>query len=626
MKKIIILLYLSLVMDTCLGGDAQKAFDEGANLARQVKGKTADVVRDLKPETLPLYKTNPDEGKYYKDETQITDDLAKDAGIAKATSEVGRAVEKSHGLRPQYDVDKTLPEMQRSKFIIDNSGNIAHGKDSAYVKCEDGKTKKCETTYTTETCYETTQVEDAKCTKDLNVKVQTKTLERDLDVALQVVIDGIEYKRERKGYPQIAIDLKTGEAHCNYNNCKVTVNQPLRDFPCNNLQAKYLGYQPFTRVRNTHVERLGMPNCDNGLKLNFVLNLDWYSTDTIYAAFTIPAKLSFHFSANDYVITDVWDNHCGDFANRMQQKMCVFKSEDCSCGAQTRVIDGISITRDCWQKTDYYTCSKGTTDNHCAPLREKKCDQIYSKCSQMLGDICLVYEQTYRCPTARCEDLGIACGGDTFCLSGDCTDHSYQKSQDFAKNIAALSALAEAQKDRQGTGENFTIFSGKAEKCAEKDPVSFIDCCSDSGWGKDAGLAKCEADEKTLAEHKEKKLTIEVGEYCSQYVLGTKICWLYKKSYCLFSSKLARIVQQFGRRDQLGIGFGDPEEPDCRGLTPNELQKIDFSKIDFSDFAEDLKNKTKEPDRKETEDKLKEKAKTKEAEYEKKCREHPGQC
>ncbi|NBX70233.1 MAG: hypothetical protein EBR01_14930 [Proteobacteria bacterium] len=36
---------------------------------------------------------------------------------------------------------------------------------------------------------------------------------------------------------------------------------------------------------------------------------------------------------------------------------------------------------------------------------------------------------------------------------------------------------------------------------------------------------------------------------------------------CRFGTKLARLINSQGRA-QLGLGWGDVEGPDCRGLTP----------------------------------------------------------
>ena len=87
---------------------------------------------------------------------------------------------------------------------------------------------------------------------------------------------------------------------------------------------------------------------------------------------------------------------------------------------------------------------------------------------------------------------------------------------------------------------------------------------------------------------------MKVGSYCSKKVLG--VCLQQKEGYCVFDSKLARIVQEQGRRDQLGISFGSGESPDCRGIKVAELQGIKFDHIDFSDFYDDLNSNIKLPD------------------------------
>ncbi|EJD2201786.1 conjugal transfer protein TraN [Escherichia coli] len=57
-----------------------------------------------------------------------------------------------------------------------------------------------------------------------------------------------------------------------------------------------------------------------------------------------------------------------------------------------------------------------------------------------------------------------------------------------------------------------------------------------------------------------------------------------------------RIVQQQGRNGQLRISFGSAKHPDCRGITVDELQKIQFDRLDFTNFYEDLMNNQKIPD------------------------------
>ncbi|WP_192811942.1 conjugal transfer protein TraN, partial [Vibrio harveyi] len=69
----------------------------------------------------------------------------------------------------------------------------------------------------------------------------------------------------------------------------------------------------------------------------------------------------------------------------------------------------------------------------------------------------------------------------------------------------------------------------------------FSNCCKDSGWGQALG-AKCSEEEKALRKAKAKGLTLYVGQYCAKKVLG--VCTRKKKSYCVYDSKLAKIIQE----------------------------------------------------------------------------------
>lgn len=87
---------------------------------------------------------------------------------------------------------------------------------------------------------------------------------------------------------------------------------------------------------------------------------------------------------------------------------------------------------------------------------------------------------------------------------------------------------------------------------------------------------------------------IEVGEFCKKEVkfIG---CVQKAKSFCCFNSKLARIIQEQGRPQLTTInGFGTPTEPNCRGFTPEEFQRIDFSRIDLTEYVEELQKNTQE--------------------------------
>jgi len=96
---------------------------------------------------------------------------------------------------------------------------------------------------------------------------------------------------------------------------------------------------------------------------------------------------------------------------------------------------------------------------------------------------------------------------------------------------------------------------------------------------------ECDQAENTLGMRRGQNLCTHVGSYCSSKVLGS--CVTKKEVHCCFNSRLARIINEQGRA-QLGRGYGDPLAPDCSGLTVAELQGLDFSKMDLSEFYAEI--------------------------------------
>lgn len=153
--------------------------------------------------------------------------------------------------------------------------------------------------------------------------------------------------------------------------------------------------------------------------------------------------------------------------------------------------------------------------------------------------------------------------------------------------------------DGSCTGQ-IRLFNGKDKRCRSWDILFGLmggGCCQKEKSGGSLGsvfASQCTDDEKLLSKYRKETndKSVEVGEYCSKYLkLGfAKICTQKKKTYCVFNSKLARIIHQQGR-PQLGIAWGSAKAPNCRGFTPEEFQKIDFSKLDLSEFYGDLQAK-----------------------------------
>ncbi len=278
------------------------------------------------------------------------------------------------------------------------------------------------------------------------------------------------------------------------------------------------------------------------------------------------------------VLPDEWTSNCERLEARVDQGLCHYDSRVCTQGPQTRIIEGVPITRACWQEKLTYACTYPSKDD-CGPLRARGCAQINSTCKQKVGNSCVVYTQTYQCKGTPQTTYSIT-GGDTpFCLDGNCRDQSWEANDEMMSSLAQLSLLKEMQ------GKMNSIFKGDQHQCS-KYILSFKDCCgSGKGWGKSIGLGGCGEKEKLLQKKRQARLCHYVGTYCAKKVLGQ--CVKKKSSFCCFGSKLLKAFQEQGRK-QINLGWGKPKHPMCRGFTIEEIQRIDFSKLDLREAFEDL--------------------------------------
>jgi conjugal transfer mating pair stabilization protein TraN len=558
-----------------------QAYQEGSQVSNKLMPNTEQAVKSFNPQNIfQNYTPNPTQSQYYQGEKQSSSDLSSHGAQEALINSQGQAVIQSFSEHPLYKIDKNEQGMQRSQLITHDAANIVNGISDQFVDCK--KTQECHTEYTQETCSESGGLGNAECTKDLSVNVIPAP---PISKTVTVTAQGSQWSFSDSSITY-TVDLRSGQLiSASSKDAKAHVSPLLDGIPCHELRVTYSVSPISSWGVKPDVQLNTLPSCGNNFKTIFtVQGKGWL-------IFNLGARITFQLIGKDAdTLSEHWTNNCDLLEQKAAQGICSRTGADvCTSPGSTRTINGIPITRDCWQKVSKFSCSHGQATNNCQQWRDKGCEQIGSICTNKVGNECYVYHQTYRCPTKKCTGgMGIICGDSTFCLEGNCTHPQKTQSQDFEKSVSALSATADASKQFD---RNF-IFRGQSKDC-RSDIAGFRDCCADPGWGQKTHLAGCHESEKTLGHDKEVKLTIYVGEYCAHRVLG--VCVEHKKAYCTFQSKLARIIQQQGRLGQLGIGFGDGENPNCQGLTPDELQRIDFSKIDFTEFYDDLKQKMKLP-------------------------------
>ncbi len=192
---------------------------------------------------------------------------------------------------------------------------------------------------------------------------------------------------------------------------------------------------------------------------------------------------------------------------------------------------------------------------------------------------------------ATCPSTGNPCvnvGGSWRCSAYGCyssTDQGNYNNEDTEEGANDKKADGEVDEAGQCMGTIY-IFNGGDRRCRKPGvQTGLTDCCKDKdSW---FGLSECKPAEQALATLRDwgevDGQCHYVGDYCSEKWLS--VCVQRKKTYCCFGSALARIIGEQGRQ-QLGIGWGTPKSPECRGFTPDEFQKLDFDKIDFSEWFE----------------------------------------
>ncbi|MGE4266357.1 MAG: conjugal transfer protein TraN [Deferribacterales bacterium] len=249
------------------------------------------------------------------------------------------------------------------------------------------------------------------------------------------------------------------------------------------------------------------------------------------------------------------------------------------------------------------SCSAGSyssTIDKCAQLPTITCatDYTYNSSLKLCENNPTCSSGSYNSAQNQCL-TGYACpyngqpcietGGQWKCSKYPCynaTDESNYTNDDTTEG--ANDILADGETDDEGNClGSIYIFNGNDNRCRKPGAqTGFSDCCKKKkDW---LGLAKCNPKEQMLSSLRSwGKLDgqcHEVGEYCSEKWVG--VCVQKKKTYCCFGSALARIIIEQGR-PQLDIGWGSAKAPNCRGFTPEEFQKLDFSKISFDEWIEE---------------------------------------
>lgn len=271
---------------------------------------------------------------------------------------------------------------------------------------------------------------------------------------------------------------------------------------------------------------------------------------------------------------------------------CEQSGSTCTEGAETRTINGMPIYRDCWGWRDDYQCLSNNWIDNCSSA-PSNCTTPKRVClSYDSKGKCSAEELQYDCPSQTTveEPERLICDGGMYCFDGGCEQMPADPSPDFPEAVAYLNILKAIQDELEP--DTPSVFPAEAKTC-KRDVVGINNCCNEGGSGIFNPVFGCSDDEKELWKAVDLGLTHYVGTYCSAKTLG--VCTRKRKSYCVFDSKLGRIIQQQGRQ-QINKPWGEPDEPDCSGFLVEELTSLNFSTMNFDEVIDDFYRNITVPD------------------------------
>jgi len=591
MKKPIRSLLQGLLL-ACLSAGALAASMNASNQEGVSAGKTANGAPRAEPGNyFENYSPDAPQRDLYSDPTQTSSDIDVKGQTALTGSDLGQTARESYVNNPPDKLSYHSDMMKRSDEIRNNADAITGVNGSQCVAQALSRT-----TYTTRACELASSLSQS-CTRKANI-VTTGSRET---FNTQLVLNAGDVAGQKLDDWWVKYDFVVPQDGIVSSGTWAFLYPKAPDYHGDRLDYSMVVFGQTIRTKFNDAGTLSVAGRQvkkgQVISVLFRLNTDGHyesgrdgtmnniASGTLIVRITLPMQ-----SVRDTVQAGIqWTSSCpADMGDAVKM------SEACSEPGGTRSVtvggQAYSVYSDCWGYTTRWNLYEDDTNTCQAYISDPNCSEGMRTCARKVGNYCVYSRLTYQC-AHTVKSTGYLCGSDFYCPDGSCAALQAGENQGFQKAVSQLAALAAYGKEVNGMDPNaVTAFTGKAMACRQS-AAGFSNCCKSGGWGQDAGLAQCNTDEKEIGTGREKKLVVKVGSYCSRKVLG--VCLQKKEGYCVFDSKLARIVQEQGRRDQLGISFGSASDPDCRGIRIAQLQRIRFDRIDFRDFYEDLNGNVK---------------------------------
>lgn len=574
---------------------AQSDYDAGSRFADGLKGQGTGAMQGMKPEEMiPGYTADPPQSGYYGGVQAGAASGLENAGAdALHKTSAGNTVMDVIKNRPPDRPDLEAPFIKNGLEIRDNAETITGGTS---VPCKNVTLDKTE--ITTHYC-ERSPAAQLACTR--TAKITWKEAQGWETQSITIPPDSFTYTYGSNGIDaafvspvtgtvqNAKLDVWVGSNRFLWNTRLTLLNSPVllsntASFTLNN--AGGFALTTGQEVRSPRGCPADNSNCGGAVTERVHTQFTREKTSTLTLRMMVSVKVK------TFEPQIEWTENC-PFDKSQEVKLSTRCTE--AGGTKTPEYGGkkYPVYSDCWQYTDDYIAQDADNGSCDSLMKNPACTLAKTTCTEQSGAACLREQAVFSCEK-KISASGQLCGMELVCTGGECDRIKNDNVNDFQKAVSSLAALAAAGEDVAALNDDVNVraFTGRGQSC-RKAAAGFSNCCKNSGWGNDTGLAGCDSEEKAIGKAKDRKLAIYVDSYCSKKVLG--VCLQKKEGYCVFDSKLAKIVQEQGRGGQLGIGFGSGDNPDCRGITVSELQSVRFDDINFADFYEDMENGTDIP-------------------------------
>lgn len=284
-------------------------------------------------------------------------------------------------------------------------------------------------------------------------------------------------------------------------------------------------------------------------------------------------------------------------ANDQQPVGMFLFSASCADSSNPKVFEGVNFQRACWQESETYreeSIPQYAEEPYCQALRDKGCHVAATDCNVTSpAGWCADATLKMSCPAASAPQTVQVCGDTLVCPGGNCYDQ-YKTTEDSTPDFLQAASYLAAMQDMKSQFDPAaaSVWKGEYKSCTVNVTLIGSDQCCTGGSGTINTLGKtCNTTETQINQARNDERTSFLGSitYCTQQVLGVCVNKERAYNYCVWPSKIARIVQDQGRPL-----MGQTVAPPCPGFSlqsPNEFALIDWSRIDFSGYYTDVMSK-----------------------------------